>query len=47
MGEIDRDPDDFLTDYLTAGIDYVLHQDQKFRFFHNLFNGKAKQFYRN
>lgn len=46
LGKTGQDIKEHKTNYIEAAMNYGLNQDQKLRFFHNLFNSKAKQFYR-
>ena len=45
-GKLGEDLTEHINNYIDASQDYCLDQDNKFAFFHNIFEGEAKRFYR-
>lgn len=45
-GKIGEDVNEYIFNYKEAAIDYELSTDQMLKYFHNLFDGEAKSFYR-
>lgn len=45
-GKIGEDINEVIDNYCDAADDYNLNEDQKLRYFHNVFDGEAKRFYR-